>query len=85
MRKHVFILLFNYVDDLIYCDLVSKIHKAYQFSLELLPQLGMDINREKLFTPTTSMTCLGIFIDSEARTMSVPPEKLDNIISMCFE
>ena len=31
MRKHGFNNLFNYVDDLIYCDLPSKIYEAYQF------------------------------------------------------
>ena len=85
MRKHGFNNLFNYVDDLIYCDLPSKIHKAYEFLLELLPQLGLDINKKTLDPSTASMTCLGIFIDSKVRTMSVPPEKLKNIISMCYE
>ena len=29
------------------------------------------------------MVCLGILIDTETRTMSVPPEKLENIMQMC--
>ena len=65
------------MDDLIYCDLPSEIHKAYKFLLELLPQSGLDINRKKLIIHITSMICMGIFIDSETRTMSVPSEKLE--------
>ena len=83
MREHGFYNLFNYVDDLIYCDLPSKIHEAYEFLLKLLPELGLDINKKKLVPPTTSMICLGILVDSQARTMSVPPEKLASIVTMC--
>ena len=85
MRKHGFNNLFNYVDDLIYCDLPSKIYPAYQFLLQLLPKLGLDINIKKLIPPTTSMICLGILVDSKSRTMSVPPEKLQSITAMCRE
>ena len=83
MRKHGFNNLFNYVDDLIYCDLPSKIYQAYQFLLQLLPMLGLDINTKKLVPPTTSMICLGISVNSETRTMSVPPEKLASIADIC--
>ena len=58
MRKHGFYNLFNYVDDLIYCDLPSKIYEAYHFLLQLLPKLGLEINKKKLVPPTTSMICL---------------------------
>ena len=83
MRKHGFNSLFNYVDDLIYCDLPSKIYQAYQFLLELLPKLGLDINTKKLVPPTTSMICLGILVNSETRTMCVPSEKLASIADIC--
>ena len=85
MRKHGFNNLFNYVDHLIYCDLPSKFYEAYQFLLQLLPKLGLEINKKKLIPPTTSMICLGILVDSQAQTMSVPPEKLTCITDMCHE
>ena len=85
MKKHGFNNLFNYVDDLIYCDLPSKIYPAYKFLLQLLPKLGLDINKKKLVPPTTSMICLGIMVNSETRTMSVPHEKLQSIAAMCHE
>ena len=31
------------------------------------------------------MVCLGILIDTKTRTMSVSPEKLENIIHMCTD
>ena len=85
MRKHGFPDLFNYVDDIIYCGTPSKIHPAFQFLVDLLDQLGLTLNSKKLVSPTISMVCLGILIDTETRTMSVPPEKLENIIQMCAE
>ena len=55
------------------------------FLLQLLPNLGLDINKKKLVPPTTFMICLGILVNSETRTMSVPPEKLESITAMCYE
>ena len=85
MRKHGFHDLFNYVDDIIQCGTPSKIHPAFQFLVDLLHQLGLTLKSNKLVSPTTSMVCLGILIDTETRTMSVPPEKLENIVKMCDE
>ena len=65
--------------------LPQKIHPAFQFLVNFLDQLGLTLNSKKLVSPTTSMVCLGILIDTENRTMSVPPEKLENIVKMCDE
>ena len=83
MRNHGFLDLFNYVVDIIYCVIPSKIHPGFQFLVDLLDQLGVTLNSKKLVSPPTSMVCLDISIDAETRTMSVPPEKLENIIQMC--
>ena len=84
MRKHGFPDLFNYVDDLIYCDTPSNIYPALNM-LSDLQQLGLDVNPKKLVASTTSMVCLGILVNTETRTMSVPTEKLQSIIKMCTE
>ena len=47
--------------------------------------MGLTLNSKKLVAPTTSMVCLGILIDTKTRTMSVPPEKLENILHMCTD
>ena len=85
VRKHGFPDLFNYVDDIIYCGTPSKIHTVFQFLVNLLDQLGLAVNPKKLVSPTTSIVCLDILVDTETRTMSVPPEKLENIIETCAE
>ena len=43
------------------------------------------MNPKKLVAPTTSMVCLGILVNTETRTMYVPPKKIENIIQMCAE
>ena len=64
--------LHNYIDDLLYCGLPSKIHSAYDFLHQLLQELGLDISHKKLHPPDTLMVCLGILFDTVNRTISTP-------------
>ena len=41
--------------DLIYTGLPSKIHDSFEFLLQLLTELGLDISRDKLVQPSTSV------------------------------
>ena len=50
-----------------------------------MTQSGLTINPKKLVAPSTPLVCLGILINTETRTMSVPPDKLDSIIDMCSQ
>ena len=75
--------LINYLDDLIQCDLPSKIDHSYEFLLHLLQQSGLPISAKKLVPPTTAAVCLGILVDTVARIISVPSEKLQKIVQMC--
>ena len=68
--------LINDTDDLIQCDLPSKIDHSYQYSLNLFQQLGLPISDKKLVPPTTSVGCLGILVDTVARTISATPATL---------
>ena len=68
--------LFNYIDDLIYTGLPSDIHSSFTFLKELLIELGLDISLKKLVPPSTSVACLDILVDSIAKTVSIPAEKL---------
>ena len=85
MKNSGFLDLYNYVDDLIYCGTPSTIFSAYEKLSSPLVQLGLQIIVTKLVPPSTSVTCLGILIDTETRTMSVPPEKLHNILQLCYQ
>ena len=75
--------LFNYIDDLIYVGLPSKIYDSYTFLLSLLQDLGLEISKSKLVEPSTQVVCLGILVDTVNRTISVLPDKLQDIRHIC--
>ena len=83
MTKHGDKSLLNYIDDLLCFDLPSSIEPANDFLLKLLDGLGLDISTKKLHPPDTVVTCLGIQCDTVRRTMSIPNEKLQDIITIC--
>ena len=83
MASHGFPDLFNYIDYLIYVGLPSKIDAAFDFLMSLLSDLGLEVSTKKLVVPSTSVVCLGILIDSQERTISIPPEKLNQIANLC--
>ena len=75
--------LLNYIDDLIYCGLPSTINHFYQFLLDLLQELEVDISVKKLCPPSTKVICLGILFDTINSTISIPDEKLQEICKVC--
>ena len=83
MAQHDHPDLHNYIDDLLYFGLPSKNHSAYKFLLQLLQELGLDISAKNLHPPDTQVVCLGILFDTVNRTISIPPEKLQEIIRTC--
>ena len=83
MKKHNHNALLNYIDDLIYIGLPSKIHQSYQFLLSLLKDLRLEVSDSKLVPPSTCVTCLGIQVDTVNKTLSIPEEKLQEIKNMC--
>ena len=58
---------------------------SFNFLKNLLAELGLDISPNKLVPPSTSVTCLGILIDSINKTISIPPEKLAEITQLCVQ
>ena len=75
--------LLSYIDDLIYCDLPSTIYTSYQFLLDILQDLGLDISLKKLCPPSIKVVCLGILFDTIHRTISIPDTKLQEICRVC--
>ena len=76
--------IINYIDDLIGFGLPSTAHNSFKYLCELLEQLGLTISTKKLVPPTTTVTCLGVQINTIDGTISVPPDKLRKIIELCF-
>ena len=77
--------IINYIDDLVGFGLPSTVHNSFQYLCELLEKLGLTISTKKLVPPSTVVTCLGVQIDTEKGTISVPPEKLEKIMHMCLK
>ena len=73
----------NYIDDVIGFGTLSIAKPSFDTLQELLQKLGFDISLEKLVEPTTKVTCLGVEVDTKEFTISVPSEKLTNILDMC--
>ena len=83
MAKNGHNALLNYIDDLIYCGLPSNINQSYEFLLNLLQDLGLDISYKKLCPPDTKVICLGILFNTVDRTISIPTDKLSEIVKVC--
>ena len=81
MRQNGFQVI-NYVDDFIGVATPTVASRSYAFLLELLEALGLDVSAKKLVAPAMNVTCLGVNIDTERRTISIPDEKLQGICGM---
>lgn len=67
----------NYLDDiLLICDTKSKAWLALDLAINLLTQLGFQINWDKVAPPCTSIVFLGIQINTIDRSLSLPPKKV---------
>ena len=72
-------------DDFLCVSLLSKINHSYIRLQSLLQELGLMIITKKLVPPSTQVVCLGILVDTETFTVSIPPEKLQVITQMCSQ
>ena len=75
----------NYIDDVIGHATVSQAGPSFQFLNALLTELGFALCNKKMVPPTTKCTCLGIDINTETFEASIPKEKLEKILKICFQ
>ena len=68
--------MLNYTDDFIGVATLCVEHCSYDALLELLQKLGL----EKLISPATKVTCLGVNVESVERMVSIPNAKLRQIV-----
>ena len=73
----------NYIDDIIGQSTKSQAEASFHTLYNLLGELGLDISRKKLVYPSTKVSCLGVVIDTEKFTISVPSDKLKEIKLLC--
>ena len=72
----------NYIDDLAGEVSPSLAPVAFQLLGDLLHDLGLLESKEKACAPATSMEFLGIRFDTDAGTLTIPPDKLLDIKSL---
>ena len=75
--------IFNYIDDIYACWHKDVAQQAFEALTLVIQQVGLPINPAKLFPPTTSLPIMGIVADVNARTFSIPPDKLNEIWNLC--
>ena len=74
----------NYIDDIVGQATISQAEASFNTLYELLGQLGFDISMKKLVYPSTKVTCLGVVINNQDFTVSVPEDKLGEIRDCCL-
>jgi len=72
--------LVAYQDDfLVLGDTHSECLAAWKELIYIVERLGFELNQDKLIPPSKQMSFLGISLDSEAMSVTLPDEKLVNI------
>ena len=66
----------NYIDDYIGMGIPDVAHVSFNALFQLMGDLGLTISDKKLVPPSTQVVCLGILINTEQGTVSIPPDKL---------
>ena len=74
----------NYVDDHLCLGKANDCRKAFDRLQILLTELGLQISEHKTVEPCTEVVCLGIVVNTEKFTVSVPKDKLEDIKKVCF-
>ena len=82
MRQHGHNVI-NYINDTLGSDLPSRIDASFDALSSLLERLGFEIPQNKLVNASTCVNCLGILVNTQDFTKSVPPQKMQEILQMC--
>ena len=77
--------LLSYVFTRVVCYSVSKAAAQFTLLCDLLKDLGLPLNQDKVTPPTKKLACLGIDIDINTNTMSIAQEKLQDIYEACVQ
>ena len=75
--------IYNYIDDMYACCHVDQAEEAFHTLLEIINNFGLPVNESKVFPPTKRLSIMGIVVDVQQRTFSIPDEKLREIYDLC--
>ena len=79
------ICVFNYIDDIYACCHVDKAEHAFESLTSVITNIGLPMNSQKVFSPTTSLAIMGIVVDVNQAMFSIDPEKLNEIRAICSQ
>ena len=82
MHLHQFCVI-NYIDDFVGVPDVAE--RSFECLYALLECLGLTISKKKLIPPTTEPVCLGVLVNTITGTISIPEEKLTQIVQTVKE
>lgn len=75
-----------YLDDFAgCCKDPARANTAFKDFISLTAYLGLQLSHEKCVAPVTSLDWLGYHIDTEAMTISIPPQKLQEVVEECAQ
>ena len=73
----------NYIDDIFASLPTRKVEQGFNRIVDLIRELGLPINPDKLVSPGHEMTCMGILINAKNKSISLPQEKMQEILREC--
>ena len=72
----------NYIDDFLGFGTPSVAQASFDTLRGVMESLGLTISQKKLVRPATQAVCLGVLINTETGTISIPEDKLRDVRSM---
>ena len=69
----------DYIDDYVGVGVPDVASASFASLFKLMNDLGLTISDSKLVPPSTQVVCLGVLINTENGTVSIPPDKLSQI------
>ena len=76
-------IVYTYVDDILGLGIEPQAHEAFRYLLGILKDLEFPISQSKLVAPTTRCNCLGIMVDTKECILSIPHQKLKEMLAKC--
>ena len=80
-KEHITV--WNYIDDIFACVSAQRAQEVFQRVEQLILELGLPINDTKVVRPADSMTCVGIEVDAQKKTVRIPQGKMEEILTEC--
>jgi hypothetical protein len=79
------ILVINYIDDFIGIVPTHDADRLFRLTHDILLKIGFVLSEGKTIPPVKQCVCLGIVIDTEQFTISIPEAKLAAVINICTQ